>query len=91
MPFLLFPMLMGSFTVGMNLLTTIQVKDVVRDAANMYIHGSDFSTYGSQRVVQRLAKGLNFQMPTFSSGTQLQSNTAAAGNGVIIVTTKKGK
>ena len=83
-PFMLFPMLLGTFTAGMNLLITVQAKDVIRDAANLYIHGTDFSAYASQQLVQRLAKGLNFQIASSDPGNQ-QSSLVTGGNGVIMV------
>jgi len=85
MSLLLVPMFLGSFVSGMNLLVTVQAKDVVRDAANLYIHGTDFSTYSAQQLAQRLAKGLNLQIGSSFSGNQ-QSNLSASGNAVIVLT-----
>jgi hypothetical protein len=79
------PALVASFVTGMSLLVTVQSKNVVRDLANLYIHGTDYSQYSSQQLAQRLAKGLNLNIGAAFSGSQ-QSNLQASGGGVIIVT-----
>ena len=78
------PALMGMFIVGWNMIRTIQTKEVVRDLDSLYIKGTDFSTYPAQQLAQRLASGLDLQMPSFSGNSA--SNTAAAGSGIIIIT-----
>ena len=57
------PLLLGTFVVGMNLVKTIQAKNTVRDMADMYIHGADFSDGGYQTLTKELATGLNLQSP----------------------------
>ena len=82
----LIPMLLGSFVVGINIIKNIQANQVVRDLDNIYIHGGDFSTYPLQQLSQRLAPGLNLQMPAFSTGTNnVQANTGSSGDGIVWV------
>ena len=78
------PAIMGLFIVGWNLIRTIQSKEVVRDLASLYIKGTDFSSYPAQQLAQRLASGLDLQMPSFSGNSN--TNTASPGSGHIIVT-----
>jgi Flp pilus assembly protein TadG len=70
---LLFPLLFGTFVVGMNLGRSIQVSQVSRDAGHMYARSVDFSDPANQQVIVRLARGLNM--------------TVAGGNGVVILST----
>jgi hypothetical protein len=81
---LLVPMFLGAFIVGMNLIRSIQANQVCRDLDDMYIHGGDFSTYPMQQEAQRLAQGLNLQMPSFTGN--VQANTGTSGNGIVTVT-----
>ncbi|MBZ5610362.1 MAG: pilus assembly protein [Acidobacteriia bacterium] len=78
------PLLLGTFVVGMNLIRSIQANSVCRDLTDMYIHGADFSSYSMQQEAQRLAQGLNLQMPSFS-GNQA-TNTSTSGRGLVTVT-----
>ncbi len=85
------PLLLGMFVIGMNLIVNIQVNNMTRDLANLYIHGTDFSAYGAQQLAQQLATGLGLQFPTFSStagvpNTNQATNTATSGNGIVWVT-----
>jgi hypothetical protein len=77
------PLLLGTFVVGMNLVKTIQAKNSVRDMADMFIHGTDFSDGGYQTLAKTLASGLNLQSPTFSSGTQTRDDTGTSGDGIV--------
>lgn len=70
---LLFPLLFGTFVVGMNLGRSIQVSQVSRDAGHMYARRVDFSDLANQQVIVRLARGLNM--------------TTTGGNGVVILST----
>jgi Flp pilus assembly protein TadG len=70
---LLFPLLFGTFVVGMNLGRSIQVSQVSRDAGHLYARSVDFSDPANQQVIVRLAQGLNM--------------TVAGGNGVVILST----
>ena len=81
------PLLLGMYVIGMNLIVNIQVNNLTRDMANMYIHGTDFSAYGAQQLAQQLATGLGLQFPTFgTSNTNQATNTGTTGNGLIWVT-----
>jgi hypothetical protein len=80
------PLILGTFVAGMGLIKSIQANMVVRDMGNIYIHGGDFSTYPMQQLAQDLGVGLNLQMPTFASGTNLQTNTGTSGDGMVWVT-----
>ncbi|MEQ1947896.1 MAG: hypothetical protein ABL995_11945 [Bryobacteraceae bacterium] len=85
--FLLVPLLLGMFVVGMGMIRSIQVHHVVRDVDNIYIHGGDFSSYNYQQLAQRLATGLNLQFPAFGGGvTNANANTGSSGDGIIWVT-----
>jgi len=79
------PLLLGTFVVGMNLIKTIQAKNTVRDMADMYIHGADFSDGGYQTLAKEVGTGLNLQSPTYTSGTQTRDDTGTAGDGIIWV------
>ncbi len=80
---LFIPLFMGSFVVGMNLIRSNQANHVVRDVANMYIHGADFSDKSMQAIVQRLATGMGLQV---GSGTgNVADNLGNAGRGILWV------
>ena len=78
------PILMGSFVTGMGLVRSIQVNQVARDLANIYIHGGDFSTYPMQQLASRLAQGLNLQVGNTFAGHN-RANTGNDGDGVVTV------
>jgi hypothetical protein len=78
----LVPLLQGTFVTGFSLVRGIQVNQMDRDVADMYIHGADFSTYPMQQMAQRLAKGLNLQIGS-SFATNQQSNTSNGGDGLV--------
>jgi Flp pilus assembly protein TadG len=80
---LIVPMLLGAFVTGWSLVRWIQCNQVCRDLTDMYIHGGDFSSYQYQALAQRLAQGLNLQMPSFT-GNQA-SNTGTSGDGIVTV------
>jgi hypothetical protein len=67
------PLLLMSFTTGMNLIRANQCTAVARDIGNMYIHGVDFSQSVNKDLAVRLAHGLNLQ------------NSSTSGDGVIIL------
>ena len=79
------PLLLGTFVVGMNLVKTIQAKNTIRDMADMFIHGTDFSDGGYQSLVKEIATGLNLQSPTYSAGTETRDDTGTLGDGIIWV------
>ncbi len=70
---LLFPMMFGTFTVGMNLGRSLQVTQVSRDAGHLYARAVDFSEPANKDMIVRLAQGLNI--------------TRTGGNGVVILST----
>jgi len=81
------PALLGTFVVGMNLVRINNAKHVVRDLASLYIHNTDFSMYPNQLLAQRLATGLDLQVPSFASGvTNKNTNTSGSGSAIIYVT-----
>jgi len=84
MAFILVPLFMGSFIVGMNLIRSIQCNQVTRDLVDMYIHGADFSTYPLQQEAARLAQGLNLQIGSSFTGNST-TNTSNSGNGFVSV------
>ena len=67
----LVPILLSTVSLGLNLSRTIQVTQVIRDAAHMYARFVDFSLAGNQNLLVRLATGLGM--------------TTTGGNGVIIL------
>ncbi|HTS31992.1 MAG TPA: hypothetical protein VMH81_39245 [Bryobacteraceae bacterium] len=78
-------LLMGAFIMGMNLIRSIQANQTCRDLTDMYIHGTDFSTYAMQQLAQRLASGLNLQIGASFAGNSA-SNTSNGGNTLITAT-----
>jgi len=67
----LVPLLLGSFTLGMNLNQSIRVTQVVRDAGHMYARFVDFTLPSNQDLLVRLAIGLGM--------------TRTGGDGVVIL------
>jgi len=85
------PLLLWMFVMGMNMVVSIQANTLARDMDNMYIHGTDFSTYGAQQLAQLVATGLDLEFPVFgttSGVTNLNQakNVGSSGNGIIWVT-----
>jgi len=75
-------LLVGAFVAGMNLLRSVQANQVCSNLDDMYIHGSDFSTYSMQQLAQRLTQGLNLQIGGGFTGNSA-SNTSNQGNVLI--------
>lgn len=67
----LMPLLLGTFTLGMNLNQSVRVTQVVRDAGHMYARWVDFTLPSNQDILVRLAIGLRM--------------TRTGGDGVIIL------
>jgi hypothetical protein len=65
------PLLLGTFTLGMNLNQSVRVTQVVRDAGHMYARFVDFTLPSNQDILVRLAIGLRM--------------TREGGDGVIIL------
>lgn len=66
----LMPLLLGTFSVGMNLSRNLQVTQLARNAGHMYVRWVDFSQTGSQDMMVRLAEGLNMTR-TGGDGTMI--------------------
>ena len=71
----LLPLFLGVWVIGFNLVRSIQVTEVCRDAGHMYSRGADFSSSGYRAVLGRLATGLNLDV------------VGTSGNGVLILST----
>jgi len=70
---LLVPLMLGTVNVGLTLGRSIQTTQVSRDAGHMYVRQVDFSQTPNQKIIERIAEGLNFKL----DGT---------GDGVVILT-----
>jgi Flp pilus assembly protein TadG len=58
----LIPLMVGSFTLGINLMRTIQVTQLCRDAGSMYSRSVDFTLTGSQTMLVKMATGLGMTL-----------------------------
>ncbi len=67
------PLLLGTIFIGLNIVRSIEVTQICRDAAHMEAYGVDFSQPNNQQILVRLASGF-----TFSTN---------GGNGVVILST----
>lgn len=54
----LVPLLLGTFVIGMNLMRSISVAQIGRDAGSMYVRGVDFSESANKAVLVRLGQRL---------------------------------
>lgn len=74
------PLLLGLFSMGMNLTRYMQVSQVSRSTGLMYVRQIDFSILQNQRMIVRLTEGL---------GMKLNANydPNPSGRGVVIVST----
>lgn len=52
------PLILGTIVIGMNLIRSIQVTQLNRDAGHMFARGVDFSLPSNQLLLQHLAAGL---------------------------------
>jgi len=59
---LLMPLLLGSVGAGLNLIRSIQVVQVCRDAGHMFSRGVDFSDPANKALIERLAQGLDIRV-----------------------------
>jgi len=89
--FIYAPLLLWMFVTGMNMVESIQINNLTSDLDNMFIHGTDFSTYGAQELAQTLSNGLGLQFPAFGTtsgvtNTNQATNEGTSGNGIIWVT-----
>ena len=55
-------MMLGVVVFGIDLGRSVQVAQISRDAASMYVRGVDFSLTGNQQVLVRLATTMNLQL-----------------------------
>jgi hypothetical protein len=74
----LLPLLFGTVVVGLNLARSIQVTQVSRDSGHMYSRSVDFSDANNQRIIERLAQGLNIRI-TGGSGVVILSTVTYVG------------
>lgn len=65
------PLMLSTFSFGLNMTKSIQVTQVVRDAGHMYARSTDFSLAGNKQILVRLAEGMGM--------------TADGGTGVVIL------
>lgn len=65
------PLMLSTFSFGLNMTKSIQVTQVVRDAGHMYARSTDFSILGNKQILVRLAEGMGM--------------TADGGTGVVIL------
>lgn len=70
--FLMVPLLMGTLTLGLNLVRVVQLTEVARSLARMYYNGTDLSTTANKNLALAIAPELGI--------------TASGGNGVIYLT-----
>lgn len=75
----LVPVMLGVFTVGMNLARNLQVTHLVRNAGHMYVRSVDFSQPANQQLAVRLADGLRMNL---AGGYQPDP----AGRGAVVLT-----
>jgi hypothetical protein len=78
-------MFLGWFVTGMSLIRSLQANQVCANLTNMYIHGADFSSYGMQKLAQKIAGGLDLEIGSSFSGN-VQANTSNSGNVLATVT-----
>jgi Flp pilus assembly protein TadG len=62
------PLLVGVVSIGLNLGRAVQVSQIARDAASMYVRGIDFSQSANQGILVQLAQPLGM---TANGGTGL--------------------
>jgi hypothetical protein len=67
----LVPLLLGTFTVGMNLTRNIQCTTVTRDVGQMYVRNTDFTLTANRNMAVYMSAGLGI--------------TATGGNGVMVM------
>jgi hypothetical protein len=75
MAVVLIPMFLGTAGFGLNMIRSLQVIQIARDAGHMYARGTDFSQPGNKTIIA-----------TLGSDVGLTTN-AATSNGVVILTT----
>lgn len=58
------PLMLGLFSIGMNLTRNMQVTQVSRSTGLMYVRQLDFSVVQNQRMIVRLTEGLGMKLNT---------------------------
>ncbi|MBV9158580.1 MAG: pilus assembly protein [Acidobacteriaceae bacterium] len=71
--FMILPLFLGTLTLGMSLVRSIQMTELCRNAARAYFNGTDFSQATAQNLLAAMAPALNL--------------SASGGNTVIYLTT----
>jgi hypothetical protein len=56
---ILTPLILGTMMIGMNILRSLQVTQLNRDAGHMYARGVDFAVSSNAAILTQLAGGLN--------------------------------
>ena len=72
------PLLLGLFSIGMNLTRNMQVTQVSRSTGLMFVRQIDFSILQNQRLIVRLTEGLGMKLNT-------NYDPDSNGRGVVIV------
>jgi len=76
----LIPMMFGAYTIGMDLVKSLQVSQVCRDTNILVVRGIDMSRSDNQAMAVKTASGLGMN----TAGTNTPSST---GEGVLILST----
>jgi hypothetical protein len=71
----LIPLLLGTVEVGINMVNSLQVVQLARDAGHMYSRGVDFTQTGNQYILAKLGSGVGISTTT----------GAGQGNGLVIL------
>jgi len=69
----LFPLLLGVVSLGVNLGHTTQTIQICRDAGHMYAKGVDFSQSGNQQVIVDIASPMGITSATAGTGVVILS------------------
>lgn len=79
------PLLLGTATIGLNLIREMEITQVTRDAGRMYSNGIDFTQSGNQDLLVNLAQGLGLSktggdaVVIFSTLTYIDAAACEAG------------
>jgi hypothetical protein len=66
--FFIVPLLLGTMTIGFNLVRATQVSQFTNDSAHLYSKGVDFSQNTNQQLLVPLSSGLNFELDGTGDG-----------------------
>lgn len=70
---ILLPLLLGTTGIGINMLRSLQVIQLARDAGHMYARGVDFTVATNQQILANVGSGLGL------------NTTSSTGNAVVIL------